>query len=55
MSTPFTPEQEARIAQIVGEVMLAVERQRQTANTCRSLDDLDTAISWALERGRPDV
>lgn len=46
MSAPFTPEQEARIAEIVRTMLLDIDRRRfEVAH-----DDLDCAIDWAVEK-----
>lgn len=52
MSAPFTPEQEARIADIVGETLLAIERCRIAGQTSCALDELHTAIAWAISEQR---
>lgn len=43
MSGPFTPEQEARVREIIGEMIQAVERNRQKA----ALAALSDAVDWA--------
>lgn len=42
----FTPEQEARVAEIVREVLLGVERNRNQ----RNLADMELDLSWAIFR-----
>lgn len=40
----FTPEQEARIAEIVREVLMDLQRQRQARET----GQLDHDLAWAI-------
>lgn len=42
----FTPEQEARVAEIVREVLLGIERNRAQ----RNLADMELDLGWAIYR-----
>lgn len=46
MSAPFTAEQEARIAQIVGKVLIEISLRRQHSDA----DDIDLAVEWVADR-----
>lgn len=45
MSAPFTPEQEARVRQIVGEALVGVERERAARRMAALNSDIDYGIT----------
>lgn len=50
----FTPEQEVRVREIVGEVLLSVTRHNILAGQSTKIDEMETAIAWALHEMEDD-